>query len=167
MPSDLDVIYKISTIAGVAVSALSLIYIARQAKAIRSQTDAHKEQEGITRADHYVRDYGEIRTKTDLIRPLAKNKSIDAICNEIDADPAVRALWYAVMEYFERIGVLFELKTINKDYVLRTLDSVIEDAWELTEPVIKELRKRDHDSLIFEYFERLYLAAKGSAERKH
>ena len=166
MEWDLDTIYKISTVLGVVVTACSLIYIANQAKAIRSQTDAHKELEGVTRADHYAREYGEIRAKTDQLRPYAKNKSIDAICNEIDADSGVRAMWYAVMEYFERIGVLFELRTIDKQYVLRTLDAVIVDAWELTEPVVKELRKRDKDNLIFEHFERLYAASKGSATRK-
>ena len=163
----LDAIYKIATIIGVAVSAGSLIYIAKQANAIRSQTDAHKKQDGVTRADHYAREYGEIRAKTELLRPHAKNKSIDAICNEIDKNPSVSADWYIVMEYFERIGVLFELGTIDKDYILKTLDAVIADAWELTEPVIKELRKRDHDHLIFEHFERLYLASKSSAARKH
>jgi hypothetical protein len=130
------------------------------------QTQSHKEQEGVTRADHYAREYGEIRAKTDLIRPYRKNKSIDAICNEIDADPDVRRMWYTVMEYFERIGVLFEFQTIDKNYVLRTLDAVIVDAWELTEPVVKELRKRDQDDVIFEHFERLYRASKDSAARK-
>jgi hypothetical protein len=159
---DLDSIYKIATVTGVVVSAISLIYIARQTKAILKQTLTQKELEGVTRADQYVTEYRGIRAKTDKLREQTKNKSSDAICNEIDSNSDIRFEWYEVLEYFERIGVLFDLNTIDQQFILKTLDAIIVDAWELTEPVIKAFRKRDNDPLIFESQEGSFPAACGA-----
>jgi hypothetical protein len=165
MEWDLDSIYKAATVVGVAVSAGSLLYIAKQVNAVLQQTSTQKELEGVARADRYVTEYRDIRGKTDRLREHTKNKSIEAICNEIDASPEFRFEWYEVLEYFERIGVLFDLKTIDQRYILRTLDAIIVDAWEMTEPIVKQFRKRDSDPLIFEHLERLYVVAKRSVTK--
>ncbi|MBI4082573.1 MAG: DUF4760 domain-containing protein [Candidatus Lambdaproteobacteria bacterium] len=151
---------------GVAISAIALGVIAFQVKAISDQTKTQKQQDDISRADRYVTEYQNIRKITHKLRQQNKKMSISQICDAIDNDEDTRSEWYAMMEYFERLGALVALGTIDKRFILKTLDAVIVDAWELSEPVIKELSKRDKDDLIFELFEDLYKAAKDSASKK-
>lgn len=124
----------------------------RQTGGIFQQSEVHRHQATVDRADSYLRRYDDLRPKMEMIYHTLENYGRDDILGLLKNDERVRSNWLSAINYFEDLGTHYNLEHIDKDTIRVSMRALILRMWDLSSPITLELREqRRHPELWIEF----------------
>ena len=148
---------NLAQIAGNIVLVFTLPAILWQAWAIRLQTQSHRDQAAIDRADAYSKKYDEIKPALDNLKAWHSKMAPDLFLQELAAGGEFINDWNTAMNYFEDMGAHYCQKTLDREFINKTLSRAIKEPWSQFAHVISELRKKSSYPELYDQFEGMAL----------
>ena len=90
-----------------------------------------------------------------MVHQALDEKGQAEIIQLLKSDSKEAHIWYAVLDYFEDIGVHYNMNTIDQPFIRKVMQTSILRLWNKLHSVIIELRKELEHETMYAEFERM------------